>query len=104
MATSKEYFDFVTEQLAQIDGISYRAMMGEYIVYCKAKVVGGIYDDRLMVKPTKSARKLLPHAPSEEPYAGAKQMIVVEDLENKSLLSALFNGLYEELPAPKMKK
>ena len=101
MASSKEYLDFVLEQCS---GLSARAMMGEYVLYYGGKVVGGVYDNRLLVKPTKSAVALLPNAQSELPYEGAKEMLLVEDIEDRALLKKLFEAIYEELPEPKKKK
>ena len=103
MASSKEYLYFILEQLSELDGITYRAMMGEYIIYYRGKIVGGIYDDRLLVKPTKSAVALMPEAPRELPYEGAKEMLLVEDIEDRELLKKLFEAMYEELPEPKKK-
>ena len=62
MASSKDYLDFILEQLSELDDITYRAMMGEYIIYYRGKVVGGIYDDRFLVKPVKSAVTMMPEA------------------------------------------
>lgn len=104
MSTSKEYFDFISGQLSEIDGIAYRKMMGEYIIYYRDKVAGGIYDDRLLLKPTESAGRLIPNAPSELPYDGAKDMILVENVDDKTFLGELFNSIYDELPSPKLKK
>ena len=104
MASSKEYLEFVLEQLAELDEITYRAMMGEYIIYYHGKIVGGIYDDRLLVKPIKSAISYMPTATYELPYDGAKEMLLVEDVDNKKFLTGLFNAMYDELPAPKPKK
>ena len=104
MASSKEYLDFILEQLSELDDISYRAMMGEYIIYHRGKVVGGIYDDRLLVKPTKSAVAMMPNADMELPYEGAKEMLLVDDVDNKEFLRELLEAMYEELPAPKKKK
>ena len=104
MASSKEYLEFVLEQLAELDEIAYRAMMGEYIIYYRGKIVGGIYDDRLLVKPIKSAISYMPTATYELPYDGAKEMLLVEDVDNKNLLTGLFNAMYDELSAPKIKK
>ena len=101
MSSSKEYLDFVLEQCS---GLSARAMMGEYVLYYGGKVVGGVYDNRLLVKPTKSAVALLPNAPRELPYEGAKEMLLVEDIEDRVLLKKLFEAIYEELPEPKNKK
>lgn len=98
MASSREYLDFILEQLSELDGVSYRAMMGEYIIYYRGKVVGGIYDDRFLVKPTRSAAALMPDAERELPYEGAKEMLLVDDVENKEFLRELFEAIYEELP------
>ena len=104
MASSKEYLDFILEQLSELDDISYRAMMGEYIIYYRDKVVGGIYDDRFLVKPTKSAVAMMPNANMELPYDGAKEMLLVDDVDNRDYLKDLLEAVYEELPAPKQKK
>ncbi len=104
MASSKEYLDFVLEQLSELDDISYRAMMGEYIIYYRGKVVGGIYDDRFLVKNIKTAADLMPEATLELPYDGAKEMLLVEDIENKEFLKDLLEAMVDALPAPKKKK
>ena len=104
MASSKEYLEFVLEQLSDLEEITYRAMMGEYIIYYHGKIVGGIYDDRLLVKPVKSAISLMPDANYELPYEGAKEMLLVNDVDNKDFLTRLFNAMYNDLPAPKKKK
>ena len=104
MASSKEYLDFILEQQSALDDISYRAMMGEYIIYYRGKIVGGIYDDRFLVKPTKSAVAMMPNADMERPYDGAKEMLLVDDVDNKEFLRELLEAMYPELPAPKKKK
>lgn len=104
MASSKEYLTFILEQLSDLEGISYRAMMGEYIIYYREKIVGGIYDDRLLVKPVKSAVSLIPNAIYELPYEGAKEMLLVDDVDNKDFLTRLFVAMYDELHAQKKKK
>lgn len=104
MASGKEYLDFILEQLSELDDISYRAMMGEYIIYYRGKVIGGIYDDRFLVKPTKSSVAMMPDADRELPYDGAKEMILVDDVENRSFLCELLEKMYPELPAPKKRK
>ena len=104
MASSKEYLKFILELLAELDEITFRAMMGEYIIYYHGKIVGGIYDDRLLVKPIKSAISYMPTATYELPYDGAKEMLLVEDVDSKEFLTGLFNAMYDELPAPKPKK
>lgn len=104
MASSKEYLDFILEQLSELDDVTYRAMMGEYIIYYRGKIVGGIYDDRLLVKPTKTATAMMPNADMELPYEGAKEMLLVDDVDNKEFLRELLEIMYEELPAPKKKK
>lgn len=104
MASTKEYLDFVLDQLEGLPEITYRKMMGEYILYYKGKIMGGVYDDRLLVKNLPSARALMPDAPVELPYEGAAGMLLVEEVENRTLLRALFEALYKDLPAPKKKK
>ena len=104
MASSKEYLNFILEQLSELEEITYRSMMGEYIVYYRGKIVGGIYDDRFLVKPVKSAIAYMPHAKYELPYDGAKEMLLVDEVDNKDFLTGLFNSMYDELPAPKPKK
>ena len=104
MASSKEYLDFILDQLSGLDEISYRAMMGEYIIYYRGRIVGGIYDDRFLVKSTKSAREKIPDADLELPYEGAKEMLMVDNVENREFLRDLLEAMYDELPAPKKKK
>ena len=104
MASHKEYLDFILEQISEPEEITYRAMMGEYIIYYRGKIVGGIYDDRLLIKPVKSAISLMPDANYELPYEGAKEMLLVNDVDNKDFLTRLFNAIYNDLPAPKKKK
>ena len=104
MATNKEYLNFILEQLSELNDITYRAMMGEYIIYFQGKIVGGIYDNRFLVKTTKSARAFMPDAALEVPYDGAKEMLLVENVDSKDFLTKLLNAMYSELPAPKKKK
>lgn len=104
MASSKAYLDFVLEQLSELEEITYRAMMGEYILYYRGRVIGGIYDDRLLVKPVQSALSLMPTASYELPYEGAKEMLLVDNVDNKAFLTKLFDTMYGELPAPRKKK
>lgn len=96
MASSKEYLEFISEQLSELDDITYRPMMGEYIIYNHGKVVGGIYDDRFLVKSTPSTIKMMPNAQMELPYEGAKKMILVDEFENKTFLKKLLEGIYED--------
>ena len=104
MASSQEYLQFVLEQLSELNEISYRIMMGEFILYYREKIVGGIYDDRLLVKPVKSAIEYIKDPTYELPYDGAKEMLLVENIDDKKYLAGLFNAMYSELPAPKAKK
>lgn len=97
MASSKEYLEYVLEQLQQVEGLRYRPMMGEYLLYCRGRVVGGVYDDRFLVKDTESARALLPEAPRELPYPGGREMLLVTDMENKSLLQQLLEAVSKEV-------
>ena len=104
MASTKGYLDYILEQLSSLDEISYRAMMGEYILYYRGKVFGGIYDDRFLVKPVRAASAMMPDADMELPYEGAKEMILVDDVEDKEFLRKLVEAMYEELPEKKKKK
>ena len=104
MASSKEYLDFIMGQLSGLEGVSYRAMMGEYVIYCRGKVIGGIYDDRFLVKPTKSALKMMPDAERELPYEGAKEMLLADCVDNRDFLKDLVSAAADDLPSPKAKK
>ena len=103
MASSKEYLEYILEQLSDLDDISYRAMMGEYIIYYRGKIVGGIYDDRFLIKPVKSAMAMMPDASMELPYEGAKEMILIDDVDDRDFLNELLDAMYDELPAPRKK-
>lgn len=103
MASSKSYLEFILEQLAGLDDVTVRPMMGEYILYYRGRIVGGIYDDRFLVKRTKSAAAMMPHAEAERPYEGAKEMLLVDEVDNRAFLRELLEAMYEELPAPKKK-
>ena len=104
MASSEEYLEYVLENLSDLDDISYRAMMGEYILYYRGKIIGGIYDDRFLIKPVKSARAMFPDGKMELPYEGAKEMILVEDIENGEFLKELVEAMYDELPSPRKRR
>lgn len=107
MASTREYLDFVLEQLSGLKGISYRQMMGEYVLYCQGKVVGGVYDDRLLLKPTPTALRLMNEAKldvqMELPYEGAKEMMLA-DVDRRELLCRIVQGVSDDLPAVKKKK
>ncbi len=103
MASTKEYLHFILEQISELDDVSYRPMMGEFILYYHGKIVGGIYDDRLLVKKTRAALELLPAASCEFPYEGAKEMLLVDEVDSKEFLTELFQAMYEELPSLKRK-
>ena len=104
MASSKEYLHFILEQLSDLEDISYRSMMGEYILYYHGKIVGGVYDDRLLVKKTRSALERMPTAVCDFPYEGAKEMLLVEEVDSKEFLTKLFEAMYDELPLPKPRR
>ena len=104
MASSKEYLEYILGQLSGLEDISYRAMMGEYIIYYRGKIIGGIYDDRFLVKPVKTAIAMMPDANMELPYDGAKEMVLVDDVENSEFLMELVEAMYDELPAPRKKR
>ena len=103
MASSREYLDFILEQLSSLEGISHRAMRGEYIIYYRDKVVGGIYDDRFLVKPVEVALKMMPDAQIELPYEGGSRMLAVDNVEDREFLQSLIEAMYDELPAPRKK-
>ena len=103
MASSKEYLDFILDQLSSLSDVSYKAMMGEYIIYYQGKIIGGIYDDRFLIKPTKSAKAMMPDAVSELPYEGAKEMLLVDNVDDRDFLNALLIAVFDELPVPKKK-
>lgn len=104
MSSSNEYLESILEQLSDLDEISYRAMMGEYIIYYRGKIIGGIYDDRFLIKPVKSAMAMMPEANMEFPYEGAKEMLLVDDVDDREFLKELLEAMYEELPAPRKKR
>ena len=104
MPSKKEYLDFILGQLSGAEEITHRAMMGEYIIYCKGRVIGGIYDDRFLIKPTKTAIALMPGASYELPYEGAKEMLLAENVDDSEFLAKLVNAVADEVPAPKSKK
>ena len=103
MSSSKEYVDFIMEQLSLLDDVRYRTMMGEYVLYYKDKVIGGIYDDRFLIKPTKAGIEYIKNPKFELPYKGAKDMLLVENLDNKEYLAELIEKIYPELPFTKKK-
>lgn len=104
MASSREYLEFILGQLSGLEEITHRAMMGEYILYYRGRIIGGIYDDRLLVKPVPAAVSRMPEAPRELPYEGARPMLLVGNVDDREFLTELIGAMYEELPAPKPKK
>lgn len=104
MASTKDYLDYILDQLSGLTDIGYRQMMGEYIIYYRGKIIGGIYDDRFLIKPTKSAHEKIPNAPMEQPYPGAKEMILVTETDSRDFLTELIEAMYEELPESKKRR
>lgn len=104
MASDKGYLEYIMEQLSALDGVSYRAMMGEYIIYYKGRIAGGIYDDRLLVKQIPAAEAIMPDAPHEKPYPGAKDMLLVENVDDSDFLCRLIEEMYDGLPEPRKRK
>ena len=104
MGSSKEYLEYILGQLSFLDDITYRSMMGEYIIYYRGKIIGGLYDNRFLVKPVPSAKEMMPNADMELPYEGAKEMLLVDDVENSEFLEELLEAMYDELPAPKKRR
>ncbi len=103
MASGRDYLEYILEQLPETGEVTFRPMMGEFIIYFREKVIGGIYDDRFLIKPTESSKRLLPNAPLEAPYEGAREMLLVEETDNREFLKELLEAMYPELPAPKKK-
>lgn len=101
MASSREYLEYIMEQLSSIEDVSYRPMMREFIIYCQGKIIGGVYDDRFLVKPTKAAAKLMPEAEEVVPYPGAKPLLLVDEVDNRMFLSELIAQMIDELPLPR---
>ena len=104
MTSSKEYLEYILEQLSDLEDITHRAMMGEYIIYYRGKIIGGIYDDRFLIKPVKTAKKMMPDADMELPYEGAKEMLLVDDVENREFLKELIEAMYDELPSARRRR
>lgn len=104
MASHKEYLDFILEQLSALENVTYRAMMGEFIIYYRGRIIGGIYDDRFLVKPTKAAIARMPDADRKIPYEGAKEMLLVDNVDSREFLTELLEAMVEELPASKARK
>jgi len=104
MASSRDFLEYVLDQLSRLNEITYKPMMGEFIIYYQGKIIGGIYDDRLLVKPSESARRLMPEAPLVEPYSGAREMLLVEEVDSRQLLEELFEDLAAELPQTKTRQ
>ena len=104
MATGREYLGFVLEQLSGLEEITYRQMMGEYIIYYRGKIAAYVCDDRLLIKPVETARRMMPDAVYEPPYEGAKEMLLIDRTDEREFLETLFRAMYDELPEPKKKK
>jgi TfoX/Sxy family transcriptional regulator of competence genes len=103
MSSSKAYLDFILNQLSPLDEITYRPMMGEYILYYRGKIVGGIYDNRLLIKPVKSAKAYMPEATFELPYEGAKEMLLADNVDDSAYLCGLMEAIYSDLPEKRKK-
>lgn len=101
MSSSRDFLDFVLEHLSSLPYITYRAMMGEFVIYYHGTVVGGVYDNRLLIKPTESVKKIIPNAIMEVPYPGSKPMVMIDDIENPELLERVFNAVYNDLSKSK---
>ena len=103
MASTNQYLEFVLDLLGELDDVAHHKMMGEYVLYYRGKVIGGIYDDRFLLKVTPASERLLPDAPRATPYEGAKEMLLVE-VEDRDTLHDVVDAMWEELPAPKKRK
>ena len=104
MSSTDQYLEFVLDLLGELDDVAHRKMMGEYVLYYRGKVIGGIYrGDRFLLKVTPASERLLPDAPRVTPYKGAKEMLLVE-VEDRDALCDVVSAMWEELPAPKQRK
>ena len=103
MSSTNQYLEFVLDLLGELDDVAHRKMMGEYVLYYRGKVIGGIYDDRFLLKVTPASERLLPDAPRATPYEGAKGMLLVE-VEDRDTLHDVVDAMWQELPAPKKRK
>jgi len=104
MASSKEFVGYILGQLSGLEEVSSRPMMGEYLLYYRGKVIGDICDNQLYLKPVEAAVRLLPQAVLAPPYQGAKEMLLVEETDDRELLARVVEAMYDQLPAPKAKK
>ena len=100
MSSTNQYLEFVLDLLGELDDVAHRKMMGGYVLYYRGKVIGGIYDDRFLLKVTPASERLLLDAPHATPYEGAKEMLLVE-VEDRDVLRDVVDAMWEELPAPK---
>ena len=103
MPSTREFLSFILEQLSGLEEITYKSMMGEFLLYYRGKLIGGIYDNRFLVKPISSAVAYMPQAAYALPYEGAKEMLLVENVDDRNYLEELFKVMFAELPAPKAK-
>ena len=103
MATSREFVEFILDQCAGLP-VRVRGMMGEYLFYYRDKLAASQCDNRMLVKDLPAARALMPAAVLEPPYPGAKDMLVVERLDDRAFLAELLEAIYPELPMPKQRK
>ena len=101
MASGRNYLEFILDQLSGMDGIRYRYMMGEYVLYYRDRIFGGIYDDRLLVKNIPAAREMMPGASEEIPYEGGSYMLLVDGIDDRDVLRELIEAMYPHLPEPK---
>lgn len=105
MATTKDYLAFLLDQLSELDGITHRRMMGEYIIYHRGKIAAFVCDNRLLVKQVPSALRLMPDAERDSISGGAnKNMLLVDQVDDRAFLTELFSCMYDELPEPSPQK
>lgn len=104
MSTNKDYLNFLLDQLSSLEGITYRMMMGEYLIYYRGKVAAYVCDDRLLIKPVPSAIKMLPDAEYDSINPGGrKKLLRVDNVDDGDFLTNLFDSMYDELPFQKSK-
>ena len=100
MSSSRDFLDYVLEQLSELSDVSFRPMMGEYVIYYEGKVVGGIYDDRFLIKNTKSVSEYLKNndisLPLEKPYPGGRDMLAA-DIDDREMTCSLIEMIRKDL-------
>lgn len=104
MASHEQYLQYILDQLSLLQDITYRKMMGEYLIYYQDKLIGGIYDDCFLLKPVPILLSFIKKPLYKKPYPHAKKMIWLKELDDKEFLAVLIRDMYESLPVKKKRK